>query len=262
MTNSPDRLVNLCAQVCVSHPEQTFLIRCNGKEMHGDEDFELDFDSEDGPGYIVLYDEINTYDDSLLDPPYKWPARYKLKDNIYLPDDITELLLENILKDHPDDYIGLFHDRRKCRLTKVDFSDAQVTDQVLIAGLFCHPLREANFSGCVLYAETFAKLNECSETLKILKLTGTKGDWYVNFTPVRNLKNLIHLDLSDSKFGKLGSADLEAVASLSQLTSLDLSWCEMKDILSLAPLGRYDLICILKLDLFLFIRWLFIVKST
>ena len=95
-----------------------------------------------------------------------------LKANCFIPHSICEELFQRIIKDYPEQYINLFVDTTKCRLTRIDLSTTEskypLQDFDLISKLYSHPLREINLSGCRALSSSLSSLKNCASTLQVI----------------------------------------------------------------------------------------------
>ena len=94
-----------------------------------------------------------------------------LQANFFISNTICEELFQQIIKHYPEQYINLFVDTAKCRLTRIDLSTTEtkypLQDFDLISKLFSHPLREINLSGCRALSSSLSSLKNCASTLQV-----------------------------------------------------------------------------------------------
>lgn len=95
-----------------------------------------------------------------------------LKANCFIPHSVCEELFQRIIKEYPEQYINLFVDTTKCRLTRIDLSTTEtkypLQDFDLISKLYAHPLREINLSGCRALSSSLSSLKNCTSTLQVI----------------------------------------------------------------------------------------------
>ena len=164
-----------------------------------------------------------------------------LREGIYLPESICDLLFSAIAERRPLNYLQVFTNKTKCQLTKIDLSNQKLKDlQDTIMALFEHNLEEVNLSNAYFDKESADKLGDYGKNLDSLILSGTKGGWTLGGAPfLRKLENLRKLDVSGIAvpFRKC----IVSISTLKNLVWLDMSSTELQTILPLKNLSRYEI---------------------
>eukprot|EP00795_Rhopilema_esculentum_P010530 gene10530-19257_t len=158
-----------------------------------------------------------------------------LKDDVYLPQDISEPLLETLLETRPLDYLAVFRDSTRCKLTKLDLKKKKtIKYQNLLCELFNHRVREIDLSNCFLNKNTAAKFEKLSGCLEILYLSGTKGSW--SSDGAKFFGQLEKLRVLDISFTLLSFHCMNSISNVNTLTYLNISGCDVTSIVPLRSL--------------------------
>ncbi|XP_066928047.1 protein zer-1 homolog [Clytia hemisphaerica] len=203
----PKKLQCQCINVCVKHPVECLqgkpTDRCHQNEA---EESSMDIDMDNAVQSDGCYHNL------------------ELKRNIFIPDNICEGIFQQIIKQYPEQYINLFVDTSKCRLTSIDLSTSEtkypLQDSDLISKLFDHPLKEINLSGCKTLSPSLNSLQKCASTLQILDLSSVTGVRWCLI--LQNLKQLWRLNLQNTDIGYLHE-HMKEIGNLKNLKWLDLS---------------------------------------
>ena len=218
MKMNPETLRNICLATCVKHPFEALIDNYPANRIERISSIE---DSDDEDFYMDVDEEVQSTD-------FDSRNYMQLKD-VFLPESLCEPLFQEIIRLYPEDYIQVFTDTYKCRLTKIDLSNspcsmaqpwASIRDQKFLTKLFLHPLREINFSNCIVYLTTLRALRHCSKTLRVLDLSGADG--VKDFSALAALPNLAKLNLRDTSIG-FQRQYMSVLGGLNQLSWLDLS---------------------------------------
>uniref|UniRef100_T2MAI8 Protein zer-1 homolog n=1 Tax=Hydra vulgaris TaxID=6087 RepID=T2MAI8_HYDVU len=154
-----------------------------------------------------------------------------LKPNFFIPSNISEPLVQYILKNHPDFYIELFTDTKRCRLSQLDLSVKSINcslNQNAVEKLMMHPLSTLYLSECKFSLQTFSAIANCASTLQQLDLSFVSG--FKGCLVLKELVNLVKLNLrgADIDFNR---NHFKHIGNLVHLEWLDLSETPVKMIL-------------------------------
>ena len=192
----------------------------------------------------------------------KYLESYQLpkKENIYLPEDVCKALICKKIEtgNCDDDFIATFFaDVQKSRMTKANLSCASITDAG-IEMISHHCLREVDVSKCETLSErSIQSLVKCKGTLISLNMAGCRH--ISSFTGLKHFTKLKILDVSRTfldhrDFAGLSTlvdikklivsstniSSLEPVRSMTSLTTLDISNCDVESIEPLETVKGYD----------------------
>lgn len=215
--HQPINLWEQSLSVCVNHPKIS-LINYDPDSM--------EVDSEDGI-------EVQSYEKQYF-------ACSEFKSRQFIPNNISERLFQSILKKHPESFLYIFTDTKKCCLTKLNLdieeTSFQLQDQELLSLLFFHPLREINLSRQDIAHNTLSSLKFCQKTLKVLDLSHMSVR---QFSVIKELKNLEKLNLEKTNIG-CKKEEITNIGNLPKLKWLNLAQTEVNDesLRELIPLGR------------------------
>lgn len=204
---NPATLCQRCLDVCVTYPYESLI-------SHEDNAC-MDIDTDD--------------DDEVLSTE-NYTGTLELRNHMFLPDNLCEILFQRIIRQHHEQYMQAFVDTEKCRLSKLNLSRLSTKDilhdQQIIMKLFRHPLREINLSECKMVPNTLSALRYCAKYLKILNLSSVSG--LKNFLVLKDLRNLVKLNLQGTDIG-FRKEHMTYVGSLPKLAWLDLSHTSVDD---------------------------------
>ena len=220
----PDNLRDQCINVCVRHPTEALQGNPAGDRdcLFDEEDFAMDTSMD-----IEVHDECY--------------QNMELRTNLVIPNVLSEILFQQMIKQYPEQYINLFVDTTKCRLTRIDLSVHEtkypLQDQELISKLFAHPLRDVSLSGCKLLPHTLNSLSLCSSTLRVLDLSSVGGVRHCHI--LKDLKQLWKLSLQNTDIG-YANEHMKDIGSMVTLRWLDLSGTSVSDVglQELLPISR------------------------
>jgi hypothetical protein len=222
--HQPDNLRDQCINVCIRHPTEALQENPAGDQGHP-------MDEEDVAMDTSMDDEVH----------HEYYQNMELRTNLVIPNVLSEILFQQMVKQYPEQYINLFVDTTKCRLTRIDLSVHEtkypLQDQELISKLFAHPLRDINLSGCKLLPETLNSLSVCSSTLRVLDLSSVGGIRHSHI--LKELKQLLKLSLRNTDIGFM-SEHMKDIGSMVNLRWLDLSCTSINDVglQELLPISR------------------------
>ena len=152
-----------------------------------------------------------------------------LKRKFFLPNSISEPLVQNILKQHSEYYIELFTDTKRCRLSQLDLSINSVkyplNNQNAIEKIMMHPLHTLCLSERRFLPQTFSAISNCASTLQQLDLSFVSG--FKGCLVLKDLVNLVKLNLkgADIDFNR---NQFKQIGTLIHLEWLDLSQTPIK----------------------------------
>lgn len=160
-----------------------------------------------------------------------------IREDFYLPAHLCEPIFQEILETRPINYMVAFRDKNRCQLTKLDLSNKKIRMyQDYVTALFCHTLKEIDFSNSFLKEETAVKLEALANSLKTLKMSQTMGAW--NSKSASFLVKLEKLEKLDMSFVRAGMSQcLESISQLKSLVWLDLSGCDLDTLVPLKSLA-------------------------
>ena len=171
--NQPKKLQCQCVNVCVRHPLETLQGKPYGASCYTTPPITANEDCcgiDEGGGSDAMM-EID------MDSVVQSDGYYhdiELKTNCFVSNAICEELFQQIIRNYPEQYINLFVDTSKCRLTRIDLSDSEtkypLQDFDLISKLYSHPLREVNLGGCHALSASLGSLKLCASTLQVFIL--------------------------------------------------------------------------------------------